>query len=98
MSDRYGSIGSSPGPISISGPFSLAHQCSGSTPLEKYKHAKRTGGFALAAPLMTSPVCAARNGNDSSHGNASETPAPRRKFRRLTLCDHNVLFIRFLFR
>jgi arylsulfatase A len=68
----------------------LAHQWIGSTPFEKYRQAKRTGGFAaLAAVCVTiSPLSAARKGNDSSQGSVSETPAaPRRNARRVTGCE-----------
>ena len=42
-------------------------------------HPNRTGGFVACVTIL--PESAARNGNDSSHGNASETPAPRKKAR-----------------
>src|SRR5262245_49935166 len=50
--------------------------------------AKRTGGFAASGPLTISPEASERRGNDSSHGRASETVAPRKNARRVTPCDH----------
>src|SRR5262245_29995299 len=48
-------------------------------------HAKRTGGFVAGALAGISPVSAARNGSDSSHGRVRVIPAaPRRNVRRET--------------
>ena len=77
----YGDIGANPGPISIPSPRFLAHQCSGSTPLEKKRHPNRTGAFmetAFDKPLLVSNP---KVGTDSIHGSAKATPAPLRKER-----------------
>ena len=44
MFSRWGNIGRSPGPSSMSAPLPLAHQCAGSTPFEKNTMPSRTGG------------------------------------------------------
>ena len=48
MSSRWGNMGWSAGPSSISAPLPFAHQCAGSTPFEKNTMPSRRGGPAAA--------------------------------------------------
>jgi hypothetical protein len=90
MSSRYGFIGSRTGPSSIDAPLPFAHQWIGSTPFEKYTHAKRTGGLLDAAGFAS---CA--GSSDSIQGSARATPVPRRKWRREGCLDSLLFIVRF---
>ena len=81
-----GASGAAAGPNSIAAPLPFAHQCSGSTPLEKNTTPKRKGGwpgFRADVPATVWP----KAGSDSSQGSASVTPSPRRKCRRVVRFD-----------
>src|SRR4051812_13502252 len=75
---RTGLRGSRTLPNSKPAPSPLAHHSLEWKPLPENRQANRTGGSDALPFAVSSP----QTGTDSSHGNATVTPRPRRKARR----------------